>query len=82
MLVMMTREQLGALGNEDLLGGERMAELRGQEIDKRLERLESNLSGSDAEALLGVRRRESALIPTETIVNIKEYRRYSLKYYG
>jgi hypothetical protein len=31
---MMTREQLEALSNEDLLGEERMAELRGEEIGR------------------------------------------------
>jgi hypothetical protein len=40
------------------LGEQRMAELRGQEIDKQLARLERDLDESDAEALLGEERLE------------------------
>jgi hypothetical protein len=58
---MMTREQLEALGNQDLLGGQRMADLRGREIGKYLERLERDLNESDAQALLGEGRLEEEI---------------------
>ena len=55
---MMTREQLEALSNEELLGEQQMADLRGSEIDERVERLERDLSESDPQALLGEERIE------------------------
>jgi hypothetical protein len=50
---MMTREQLEALSNEELLGQEQVAELREREIEKRLEATQEELAEWSDEDLLG-----------------------------
>ena len=50
---MMTREQLEALSNEDLLGEKQMDELRQAEIEGRLEAKEAELAEWSDEDLLG-----------------------------
>ena len=51
--VMSIREQLEALSNRELLGKERMAELREEEINEQLVRLEVRLKEMSDEDLLG-----------------------------
>ena len=50
---MSIREQLEALSNRELLGKERMAELREEEINEQLVRLEVRLKEMSDEDLLG-----------------------------
>ena len=50
---MMTREQLEALSNEELLGEECMAELRGEAVQEQIDRLECELEDMSDEDLLG-----------------------------